>query len=369
MKKRNKSQPKFSSSFHEAVRAHDTEKLRALISDGFDVNTKELYHRDFGNLTALQYWVIFNIASRLDTKDEDFCEVLLRAGADIKAIDKLKLPHQDYEFAYYANMRILHKTEDYLVGIGVLEYEIVVDSKERLGLLLHSAIAENRLTLVKKCLDTGSDPTFVDITSSDGLISYPKQEGFVGYTPMDKALYDSHSDLLSLLLSHGVNPNSAGDGRLYTPLQSSLRISSLECTEILVLCGAKVTQDDFQYARDDNTFAFLKLAYAMQQYKNDPLQQVIAVIKQNTGRNLYGVANGYFIFWLLNPDKLIKDIQSAKNSKLPDLEKLSTASSLIELHKDAIPVSKYHFINNFILNPTYNRLSAEQSSTVTHMKM
>lgn len=105
----------------------------------------------------------------------------------------------------------------------------------------------------------------------------------------------------------------------------------------------------------------------MQQHKNDPLQQVIAVIMENTGRSLYGVANGYYNFWLLNPDKLIKDIHRAKNSYLPDLEKLSTASHLIELHKDKIPVSKYHFINNFILNPTYNALSRETSlqSTVT----
>lgn len=245
MKKSNQSQPKFSSSFYEAVRAYDTEKLEALIRDGFDVNKKELYHPDFGNLTALQYWVIFNISSRLDKKDEDFCEVLLRAGAEIDAIDNLAFPHENYIFNLYANTRILRKTEDYLVGLGVRKYEIDFDSKETLGLLLHSAIAENRLSLVKKCLDTGADPTFVDITSSDGLISYPKQEGFVGYTPMDKALYDSHSDLLSLLLSYGVNPNSAGDGRLYTPLQSSLRISSLECTETLVLWGANVTQDDF----------------------------------------------------------------------------------------------------------------------------
>lgn len=345
---------KFSGAFHDAVRTYDVTKLKSLLSANFDVNAKDDSYSELGELTALQYWVVFNIPNFKDSTDIEFCEVLLLAGADSEQIDSINLDTINFN----RNKRAMRKIEDRLVGSGLRELKIHDRSAEKLGYLLHRSIGENTLSIAEKYLQAGASPSFVDITSSDGLLSYPSQHDLDGYTPMDKALYDSNADLLMLLLEYDADPNSLGANRHYTPLQTSLRISSISCTEILILVGAQVGSDDFNYVRNKQAYNLIQLAYAMQRYPNDPIKQVAAVLKQS----LIGESvRSYFNFWSSNPmDELIKKIHNLTTFQLDDLELLNTIEFLI---KDVSAV-KYNFINNYILIPARAELQEKEGATL-----
>jgi len=67
--------------------------------------------------------------------------------------------------------------------------------------------------------------------------------GFLGFTPLHEATFNSQTSVIRVLLRHGANPNAQANGA-YTPLHIAASMNNTDCVVELLRNNADITKKD-----------------------------------------------------------------------------------------------------------------------------
>lgn len=189
--------------FYDAIREGSTERVRAIMAGGTDVNTIAS-----DGVTPL-HEVAFE-------GKEEIVQLLLEAGAAVNAVTR-RLNYTPLHAAAWQG------------HVGVVEMLIKAGaSVNATGFIgktpLHYAVLKNHVELVKILLEAGAG---INIASENG------------YTPLHDAVHKDNAEMVEILIKAGANINAL-DERRETPLYLAVDKGSAELASALCEAGADV---------------------------------------------------------------------------------------------------------------------------------
>ena len=236
------------SSFEMAILSNDLEKVKELIAQGADVNTRD----SRGNTPLLQAIMMGRLS---------FVEALISAGADIKAKNRRGMTPLDLA-KRRSNTKIVEiltkaSEEQTTVEKKPSTDESPADSKEpKPAGTLHEAARDGDIEQVKRLIAQGTNINVLDNRNCTPIY-YAALRGHkdiveiflangadvnerdrFGYTLLYPAVWSNDTDTMRFMIEKGIDVNLAAEED-YPPLYYAVMNNDLESVEVLLAKGAR----------------------------------------------------------------------------------------------------------------------------------